>query len=73
MPYVENRTVHDADTHIMELPDCLDAFIEPQYRERLLTHIHGAKRAGSPTPLGPTRRSSSTATRSFGRTPTPTS
>src|SRR5688572_24584489 len=45
MPYVENMTVHDADTHIMELPDCLDAFIDPPYREKLLAHIHGAKKS----------------------------
>ena len=24
MPYIENRVVHDADSHLMELPDVLD-------------------------------------------------
>lgn len=43
MPYVEAQTVHDADTHIMEMPDCLDAFIEPQYRDQLIARIRGAK------------------------------
>jgi len=32
MPYVENRIVHDADSHLMELTDCLDAFLDPKFR-----------------------------------------
>lgn len=32
MPYVENRVVHDADSHLMEMSDCLDAFLDPQFR-----------------------------------------
>ncbi|MBP6011883.1 MAG: amidohydrolase family protein [Alphaproteobacteria bacterium] len=32
MPYVENRLVHDADSHLMELADCLDDFIEQKHR-----------------------------------------
>ncbi len=32
MPYVENRIVHDADSHLMELPDSLDKFIDPKFR-----------------------------------------
>ena len=34
MPYVENRIVHDADSHLMEMGDCLDDFIDPKYRAR---------------------------------------
>jgi len=34
MPYVENRVVHDADSHLMELPDALDEYLETKYRER---------------------------------------
>jgi predicted TIM-barrel fold metal-dependent hydrolase len=34
MPYVENRVVHDADSHLMELPDALDEFIEQRFRSR---------------------------------------
>ena len=30
MAYVEDRIVHDADSHLMELPDCLDAYFDPQ-------------------------------------------
>jgi uncharacterized protein len=32
MPYVENRVVHDADSHLMELPDTLDEFLEAAFR-----------------------------------------
>ncbi len=34
MPYVENRIVHDADSHLMELSDCLDDFLDPKVRAR---------------------------------------
>jgi len=34
MPYVENRVVHDADSHLMELPDCLDEFLDAKYKAR---------------------------------------
>jgi predicted TIM-barrel fold metal-dependent hydrolase len=34
MPYVENRVVHDADSHLMELPDALDSFLEARFRAR---------------------------------------
>jgi uncharacterized protein len=33
MPYVENRIVHDADSHLMELADCLDDFFDPKFRD----------------------------------------
>jgi len=35
MPYVEGRTVHDADAHVMEPPDWLLAHADPGVRERL--------------------------------------
>jgi uncharacterized protein len=28
MPYVEGRIIHDADSHLMELPDCLDDYFD---------------------------------------------
>ena len=34
MPYVTNRIIHDADSHLMELADCLDEFIDPKFRAR---------------------------------------
>jgi len=33
MPYVENQIIHDADSHLMELPNCLDDFIEARFKE----------------------------------------
>ncbi|ODT89926.1 amidohydrolase family protein [Phenylobacterium sp. SCN 70-31] len=41
MPYVENEIIHDADAHIVELPDCLDDYIEP----RLKDAYHAARNA----------------------------
>jgi len=32
MPYVENRVVHDADSHLMEMPDCLDPWFDPRLK-----------------------------------------
>jgi predicted TIM-barrel fold metal-dependent hydrolase len=34
MPYVEHRIVHDADSHLMELPDSLDGFLEARFRSQ---------------------------------------
>jgi predicted TIM-barrel fold metal-dependent hydrolase len=35
MTYVGERTVMDADSHVMELADFLDDFIDPEFKERL--------------------------------------
>jgi len=35
MPYAEGRVYHDADAHIMETPDWLDAFADDATRQRL--------------------------------------
>jgi len=36
MPYAQDhlkgRIIHDADSHLMELPDALDAFLDPKFR-----------------------------------------
>ncbi len=32
MPYASGRIIHDADSHLMELPDCLDPFLDPKFR-----------------------------------------
>ena len=32
MSYAANRVIHDADSHVMELADCLDPFLEAKYR-----------------------------------------
>ena len=36
MPYVEGRIIHDADSHLMELPDCLD----PYFERKMLARYH---------------------------------
>ncbi|HET6949364.1 MAG TPA: amidohydrolase family protein [Acidimicrobiales bacterium] len=35
MTYAGERTILDADSHVMELADFLDEFIDPEYRDRL--------------------------------------
>jgi len=35
MPYVEGRVVHDADSHVMETPDWLTRFADPELRDRV--------------------------------------
>lgn len=34
MPYVEGQTIHDADSHIMELPGALTPYVDPAFRQR---------------------------------------
>ena len=34
MPYVENRTIHDADSHVMEFPDTICEFIEAKFQQQ---------------------------------------
>ncbi|MEC9344758.1 MAG: amidohydrolase family protein [Pseudomonadota bacterium] len=36
MPYVEGRIIHDADSHLMEAPDCLD----PYFTAAMLARYH---------------------------------
>ncbi|UCE86724.1 MAG: amidohydrolase family protein [Deltaproteobacteria bacterium] len=35
MPYIEGRVVHDADAHVMETPDWLLPFADPELRDRI--------------------------------------
>jgi uncharacterized protein len=35
MAYVEGRTIHDADSHIVEAPDFLDGYVEAAYEEKV--------------------------------------
>ncbi len=39
MPYVEGQTVHDADSHVMELPGTIERYIAPAYREKLAARL----------------------------------
>ncbi len=34
MAYVENRTIHDADSHVMEFPDTIVEFIESKFQDQ---------------------------------------
>ena len=34
MAYVQDRIIHDADSHLMELDDCLDDFFDPKLKAR---------------------------------------
>jgi predicted TIM-barrel fold metal-dependent hydrolase len=35
MPYAEGRTIHDADSHVMETPDWFRDFADPDVRDRI--------------------------------------
>jgi predicted TIM-barrel fold metal-dependent hydrolase len=39
MAYVENRTVHDADSHVMEFPDTIVEFIESKYQQQFQPYM----------------------------------
>lgn len=41
MTYAGGRRTLDADSHLMELPDCLDDFIEDAFKERLVSRRRG--------------------------------
>jgi predicted TIM-barrel fold metal-dependent hydrolase len=42
MPYVEGQTIHDADSHVMELPGTINPYVSPQFRDRFI-ELAGAK------------------------------
>ena len=46
MPYIENRLVHDADSHLMELSDCLNPYFEKSLLKRFLDHPNLGVRVG---------------------------
>ncbi len=39
MAYVENRTVHDADSHVMELPGTIERYLESRYRRTFTERV----------------------------------
>ena len=48
MPYVESRTVYDADSHVMELGDFLVPYADPDMRDRIRPlHLGGAGKFAS--------------------------
>lgn len=36
MPYVEGQTIHDADSHIMELPGTIHRYLDPKWRDEFV-------------------------------------
>ncbi len=46
MPYVENMTVHDADSHVMELPGKIAEYVESKYQDVLRHKTVGDELAG---------------------------
>ena len=47
MPYIEGRVVHDADSHLMELSDCLNPYFEKNLLQRFLDHPNLGVRVGN--------------------------
>ena len=39
MPYVENVTIHDADSHVMELPGTINRYIEKKYQDAFTAKV----------------------------------
>jgi predicted TIM-barrel fold metal-dependent hydrolase len=39
MPYVKGLTVHDADSHVMELPGAMESYVASAFREKLATKL----------------------------------
>ena len=42
MAYVEGQTIHDADSHIMELPGTINRYVDPKFRDAFVAKA-GAK------------------------------
>ena len=43
MAYVEGQTIHDADSHVMELPGTIDGYLEPRFRDSFRAKTREAK------------------------------
>ena len=43
MPYIENRIVHDADAHIMELPNWFDGYASDKVQKAFRDRFQGNK------------------------------
>ena len=55
MPYAEGRLIHDADSHLMELDDCLDPFFEAHLLKRFHESSAFARRVQIPNRPGRSR------------------
>lgn len=47
MPYISDRLVHDADSHLMEMSDCLNPYFEQGLLKRFLEHPNLGVRVGN--------------------------
>jgi predicted TIM-barrel fold metal-dependent hydrolase len=56
MPYAEGRTIHDADSHVMETPDWFSAFADPGVRERIPPLFVATVAPGEESFIGELRR-----------------
>lgn len=45
MAYVQNRTIHDADSHVMEFPDKIGEFISSKYRDEFRPYMRSRDNA----------------------------
>jgi len=43
--YVENRTIHDADSHVMEFPDKIGEFVSNKYRDDFMPYMRSRDEA----------------------------
>ena len=46
MPYATGRTIHDADSHVVETPEWFEPFADPGIRDRLPRMFVGTVRPG---------------------------
>ncbi len=56
MPYVEGRVVHDADSHVVETPDWLVGYADPDVRGRMQPLFVSAVKPGEETFIDQLRR-----------------
>ena len=56
MPYAEGRTIHDADSHVMETPDWFRPFADPEVRDRIPDLFVASVKPGEETFIEELRR-----------------
>ena len=47
MPYIKGRVVHDADSHVMEIPGWLDEFGTARVRDAFNAHVRRGRELGA--------------------------
>lgn len=56
MPYAEGRTIHDADSHLMEWPEWLLSYADPDVRPRMAPLFVASVKPGEESFIEPLRR-----------------